>query len=176
MAKKIVIISSSMRKGNSDALCDEFEKGAKLNGNEVQRINLRNIHLQYCKACCDCYNIGQCKLHDDMNSLYPTIQEADILVFATPIYFGSISGQLKTFLDRLYPIYQNLKATSAYVIATCYQDSTTFIEQSIYDIHRFLEDAGDIPLTKIIYGQNTDDVFDTTEDQRRHAYLAGIEI
>lgn len=173
---KVVIISSSMRKGNSDALCDEFEKGAVASGHKVHRINLREKNIGYCRACCDCYEIGSCKLRDDMNSLYPMIQSADVLVFATPIYFGSISGQLKTFLDRLYPIYQNLNATSAYVIATCYQDSKSFIEQSIFDIRRFLEDCGNIPLSGIVYGENTDDVFDTTDKQRQLAYEMGKKI
>lgn len=174
--KKVVIISSSMRKGNSDTLCDEFEKGVRFAGNEVTRINLREKNIGYCRACCDCYEIGSCKLRDDMNTLYTSVQEADVLVFATPIYFGGISGQLKTFLDRLYPIYQTLKATSAYVIATCYQDSKPFIDQSIYDIKRFLEDCGNIPLSGIIYGENTDDLFDTTQEQHTSAFQMGKKV
>lgn len=173
--KNVVIISSSMRKGNSDKLCDEFEKGAKENNN-VQRINLRDINLKFCISCCDCYNIGKCTLNDDMNLLYGTIKNADILVFATPIYFGEMSGQLKVFLDRLYPIYQNLQAKEAYVIATCYQNNKTFINDSIYGIKRFLEDAGNIKLNKIIYGENTDEIDDVTEEQCNTAYFIGKQI
>lgn len=170
--KQVVIISSSMRKGNSDKLCDEFEKGAKENNN-VTRINLRDINLKFCISCCDCYNVGKCTLNDDMNSLYETIKNADILVFATPIYFGEMSGQLKVFLDRLYPIYQNLKAKEAYIIATCYQDNKTFIDDSIYGIKRFLEDVGNIKLKNIIYGENTDEVGDVSKEQCKIAYSIG---
>ena len=171
--KNVVIISSSMRKGNSDKLCDEFEKGVKENKNNVTRINIRNISLKFCISCCDCYSIGKCTLNDDMNSLYETIKNADVLVFATPIYFGDICGQLKVFLDRLYPIYQNIKASEAYIIATCYQDDKTFIDDSIYSIKRFLEDAGDIELKNIIYGENTDEVGDVSAEQCNIAYSIG---
>ncbi len=172
----IVIICSSMRVGNSFKLCDSFEQGAKEAGNTIRRINLRDINLKFCVSCCDCYNIGQCTLSDDMNSLYSCIQQADILVFATPIYFGEISGQLKVFLDRLYPIYQNLNAKKAYVIATCYANDKSVIDKSIYAIHRFLEDAGNIPIAGVIYGENTDEANDITQAQLVAAYKVGKEI
>ncbi len=173
--KNVVIISSSMRKGNSDKLCDEFENGAKENNNVIQ-INLRDINLKFCVSCCDCYNIGKCRLNDDMNSLYETIKNADVLVFATPIYFGEMSGQLKVFLDRLYPIYQKLQAKEAYIIATCYQNDKSFIDDSILGIKRFLEDAGNIKLQKIIYGENTDEIDDITEEQCNIAYSIGKQV
>lgn len=172
--KNVVIISSSMRKGNSDKLCDEFEKGAKEN-NTVIRINLRDINLKFCISCCDCYNIGKCSLDDDMNALYEKIKEADIIVFATPIYFGEMSGQLKTFLDRLYPIYQNLKVKEAYVIATCYQNSKAFIEDSIIGIKRFLTDVG-VELKAVIYGENTDEIGDVSLSQCQRSYDIGKRI
>jgi len=170
--KNIVIISSSMRKGNSDKLCDEFERGANENNN-VTRINLRDINLKFCISCCDCYNVGKCTLNDDMNSLYEKIKNADVIVFATPIYFGEISGQLKVFLDRLYPIYQNLKAKEAYIIATCYQNDKNFINDSVYGIKRFLEDVGGIKLKNIIYGENTDEIGDVSAEQCNIAYSIG---
>lgn len=174
--KKVVIVSSSPRQGNSDALADEFLKGAKASGHDVVKINLREKNIIHCQACCDCYNIGHCVQGDDMNSLYDDIKSADVLVFATPIYFGSISGQLKTFLDRLYPIYQNLKAKQSYIIASCYQDDINFINQSVFDIRRFLEDAGGIPISGIVYGQNTDEPRDITEKQLKNAFNVGKQI
>lgn len=173
--KNVVIISSSMRKGNSDKLSDELEKGAKENNNVI-RINLRNINLKFCISCCDCYNIGRCSLNDDMNSLYETIKNADVLVFATPIYFGEMSGQLKVFLDRLYPIYQNLKAKEAYIIASCYKNSKQFINDSIIGIKNFLKDAGDIKLKDVVYGENTDGIDDVTQEQCEYAYNVGKQI
>lgn len=174
--KKIVIISSSMRQGNSDALCDEFQRGAQDANNVVERINLREKNIKFCTACCDCYNIGSCTIKDDMNNLYEILKQAEILVFATPIYFGEISGQLKVFIDRLYPIYQNLKVKEAYVIASCYQNDKQFVDDSIYGIERFLEDIGNVPLKAVIYGENTDEENDITNEQKQKAYQLGISI
>ena len=174
--KNIVIISSSMRKGNSDILCDEFEKGAKNAGNNITRINIREYNIKFCSACSDCYNVGRCIHKDDMNNFYEAIKNSDILVFATPIYFGSISGSLKVFIDRLYPIYQSLKASEVYVIATCYSNEKKFIDESLHSIRRFLEDAGNIPIRQIIYGENTDEAGDVSSEQKRCAYNAGCQV
>lgn len=174
--KEIVIISSSMRKGNSDILCDEFEKGARKSGNIVTRINIREHNIQFCSACSDCYNVGSCNHKDDMNNFYKTIKNADVLVFATPIYFGSISGSLKVFIDRLYPIYRTLKACEAYVIATCYNNQRAFIDESLDGIRRFLADAGNIPIKQIIYGENTDEAGDVSPEQKKCAYDVGLQI
>ncbi len=173
--KKVIIISSSMRKGNSDTLCDEFQKGAEKN-NETVRINLRDINLQFCKACSDCYEIGRCTHLDDMNKIYASIKDADVLAFATPIYFGEISGQLKTFIDRLYPIYKSLKAKEIVVIATCYSNNKKFIDDSINSIKRFAADIGDIPITHIIYGENCDESNDVSSLQKKKAYEIGLLI
>ena len=174
--KNIVIVSSSMRNGNSNILCDEFEKGAKDNNN-VFRIDLRNIKLNFCKACSDCYTQVFCNQNDDMNKLYEKIKNADILVFATPVYFGEISGQLKVFIDRLYPIYYNLKATECYIIATCYQNNKEHINSSLNSIKRFLNNTPNhAQITKIIYGENTDECGDVTSEQRLNAYNIGKQI
>ena len=167
---KIVIVSSSMRIGNSDCLCDCFEKGLSEKKHNITRINLRDINLTFCSGCSFCYDNGRCCQKDDMHEYYQKIQDADILVFATPIYFGAISGQLKVFIDRLYPIYKNLNAKSIIVIATCYQSSKSTIDNSIYDIKRFAEDSGNIKISKIIYGEGTDDPNDVSEEQKNMAY------
>ena len=173
---KVVIVSSSMRKGNSDKLCDEFEKGAKTAGHIVSRINLRDINMKFCKACSDCYTIGKCQIQDDMNSLYEIIKNADILVLSTPIYYSEICGQLKTFFDRMYPIYNKLKAKKAYIIASCYQNDKKYLEDSVLAINKFLYHAGNIPLEAIIHGENTDEIDDITQQQKLKAYKAGLSI
>ena len=104
--KKIVIVSSTFRKnGNSELLAKQFEKGAQESGNSVQTIFLRDVKPQFCTGCLSCLNTGKCVLKDGVNALLPAVREADVLVFATPVYYYSMSGQLKTFLDRLNPLY-----------------------------------------------------------------------
>lgn len=106
MSKKVVIISSSMRKqGNSALLAQAFSKGAQESGHAVQYVELADMHLQYCKGCLACQKMHKCVIHDDMEKLLPVLQEADVLVFASPVYYYSICGQLKTFLDRTNPLF-----------------------------------------------------------------------
>lgn len=170
---KVFIISSSMRKGNSDILCDEFEKGAKDSNNIVDRINLRDLKIDWCLGCSACQETGKCVRKDDMSKFLDKIKEADVLVLATPVYFGEISGQLKVFIDRLYPIYTSLKAKKAIVIMSCYQNSKKHIDESFNTIKRFLKDANNIPVEKVVYGENCDDPKDVHIKQRQCAYACG---
>ena len=70
MSKKVVVITGSPRKnGNSDILCGQFEKGAREAGNTVEKVNLRELKIGYCKACYGCRGTGACVQKDDMESL-----------------------------------------------------------------------------------------------------------
>ena len=174
--KSIVIISSSMRKGNSDKLCDEFQKGASQNENKTERINLREIKFNYCLACRDCYNFGNCVQNDDMNKIYPKIKNADVLVFATPIYYGEMSGQLKTFFDRLYPLFTSIGKKEIYLIATCYENDKKFVDASLEGLKRVLKDFGLTNIKGIIYGENTDEPNDVSVAQLKNAFNIGVKI
>ena len=102
MNKKVFIVSSTLRKnGNSDVLAEEFARGARENGNEVTKVNVRDMDLKFCIGCLSCNRTHKCVIQDRMNELYDTVQNSDVLVFATPVYYYAVSGQLKTFLDRL---------------------------------------------------------------------------
>jgi len=106
MGKKIIVVSSSYRKdGNSETLAKEFTKGAEVAGNTVETIYLRDITLNFCRGCLACQNTKECIIHDDARDLVEKVRWADVLCFATPVYYYAMSGQLKTFLDRMNPIY-----------------------------------------------------------------------
>lgn len=104
--KNVLIISSSPRKnGNSQSLCEEFERGAKESGNLVKLVRLAEKKIGYCKACDYCMeNNSVCVQKDDMKELLEDFKKADVIVLATPIYFYGICSQMKTFIDRTYPI------------------------------------------------------------------------
>lgn len=121
MSKQVIIISSSPRKGgNSDVLCDEFVKGAVEAGNNIEKIFLRDKKINYCTGCgfCNSNDYTKCAQNDDMNEILDKLQEADTIVFATPIYFYSISGQMKTFIDRICARYTHLNNKEFYYIMT----------------------------------------------------------
>lgn len=172
----VTIISSSMRKGNSDALCDEFERGLLENKNLIKRINLRDKNINFCRGCSICQDKGKCFLQDDMKEIIEIVKNTDILVLATPVYFGEICGQLKTFFDRLYPLYDDLGVKNVYVIATCYQNSKKHIDESLNSVRRFLKDMGNIEIKEVIYGENCDGINSVSYKQRVNAYEKGKEI
>ena len=108
---RVFIVSSTPRKsGNSEILAEEFARGAQDAGHKVEKIELRGMDLKFCIGCRTCSKTGKCVLKDSVGEVLPRIQNSDILVFATPIYYYGLSGQLKTFLDRTSPLYQKENA------------------------------------------------------------------
>jgi multimeric flavodoxin WrbA len=104
--KKVLVISTSMRKGgNSDMLANEFARGAKDAGNEVEVISLVGKELAFCKGCLACQKIGKCVISDDAIKIVDKMLTADVIAFATPIYYYEMCGQLKTLLDRANSLY-----------------------------------------------------------------------
>lgn len=106
MSKKVLVITTSLRKdGNSEILAKEFVKGAKEAGHQVELVDLHNKTIAFCIGCLACQKIGRCVIHDDANMLIQKMVIADAIVFATPIYFYGMSGQMKTLLDRTNPLF-----------------------------------------------------------------------
>lgn len=107
MSKRVLVISTSLRRdSNSDLLAQQFAQGARQAGHEVEVISLACKDIRFCKGCLACQTTGRCVIHDDADAI---VQEkmlyADVLVFATPIYYYEMSGQMKTLLDRANPLY-----------------------------------------------------------------------
>lgn len=106
MSKNILIISTSPRKnGNSEMLADAFLNGARDAGNSVEKISLYDKAIGFCKGCLACQKTGRCVIHDDADIIVGKMLNADGLVFATPIYYYEMSGQMKTMLDRANPLF-----------------------------------------------------------------------
>lgn len=102
--KKVVVITGSPRKqGNSDLMADAFIKGAGKNGHEVMKIAAAELKIHGCRACQGCYSTGNpCIFSDGFNSIAPSLEAADVIVFATPLYWFSFSEQIKAVIDRFY--------------------------------------------------------------------------
>ncbi len=106
MDKKVLVISSSYRtKGNSARLAEEFVKGAAEAGNDIEFISLHDKNIGFCRGCLTCQKTKRCIIHDDADMIREKMLHADAVVFATPVYYYGISGQLKTLLDRANPLY-----------------------------------------------------------------------
>ena len=102
MAKKVLIISTSLRGGsNSDILANECAKGAKEAGHDVELLSLKGKDIKYCIGCLSCQRTGRCVLKDDVADIMVKVKDAEVIVYATPIYYYEMCGQMKTLLDRL---------------------------------------------------------------------------
>lgn len=100
----ILIISGSPREGsNSTKMAEEFARGAKENGHIVTFIDAGKADVKPCSACNYCReNIGSCVMNDGFSAMRPLILNADVIAFASPIYYFSVSAQLKCVIDRFY--------------------------------------------------------------------------
>lgn len=94
MGRKVLIVSGTPRKGgNSDRLCDEFARGAKESGNDVEVIRLREKRIGFCNACYRCKDSGRCCIKDDVPEIIDKMEASDIIVLASPVYFYSVDAQ-----------------------------------------------------------------------------------
>jgi len=104
--KKVLIVSTSPRlNSNSEALAKAFAEGAQAAGHETEVISLRGKTVNFCRGCFVCQEKLRCVIRDDADEICQKALRADVLVFATPIYYYEMSGQLKTLLDRLNPLF-----------------------------------------------------------------------
>lgn len=100
-SKLVVGISGSPRMGgNTELLLDSALKGARSEGAATRKILLNSLSFKPCQECGGCASTGRCVLKDDMSGLYKVIDNADALIFASPIFFSNISAQAKAFIDR----------------------------------------------------------------------------
>jgi multimeric flavodoxin WrbA len=115
MSKKAVLILSSPRKGsNSSALALALAEGLKEGGVRVETVDLSGLNIGPCLSCGACRrNGGKCAQMDGMQTVYPQLAAADILVLASPVYWFNMSGQLKIFLDRCYAVALSEEASLA---------------------------------------------------------------
>ena len=141
MSKKVLVISSSPRKGgNSDTLCDKFIQGALDAGNQVEKIFLKDKNINYCSGCgfCNSNSYSKCSQKDDMEEILDKMTEADVIVLATPIYFYTMSGQMKTFIDRCCSRYTKITNKEFYYIMSAADVSQGAFVRTVEEFRGFL--------------------------------------
>jgi multimeric flavodoxin WrbA len=106
LSKEILILNGSPRiKGNTAVLSDRLASGAKESGAETEIIYLHGLDIQPCDACDSCQITGKgCIIGDDMEEIYPKLRSSDTIVIATPVYWFSMTSQMKLCMDRWYAL------------------------------------------------------------------------
>jgi len=157
--KNILIISTSLRNNsNSYILATKFMEGAKKAGNNVELISLQNKTINFCKGCFACQKLGKCIIKDDANSIVEKMLNADVICWATPVYYYSISGQMKTLIDRANSLYSsNYKFREVYLLLTATENESFTKEGAIKACQGWVDCFDDVVLKDTLFvGDVTD--------------------
>ena len=162
MNKNVVILSSSPRKGgNSEKLATAFAKGVEEMGNHVEIVYLREKQYSFCKGCFACLKLGHCVIKDDAVEIAAKMHDADVLVFATPVYYYSVSGQLKTMLDRSNPLFDSDYAfTKVYLLAAATENEPETVEGAVKAVQGWVDCFERCELAGTVFAGGVTDVGD----------------
>ena len=140
MSKVLVITTSLRAKSNSDVLAGRLIAGAKDAGHEVEHISLKGKEIRFCIGCLACQKTQKCVLKDDAAEIAEKVKNADTLVFVTPIYYYEMSGQMKTLLDRMNPLYpSDYKFRSIYMLSVAAEDETYVPEKAVSGLQGWID-------------------------------------
>jgi multimeric flavodoxin WrbA len=104
--KVLGIVGSPRKNGNTEILVREVLKTASHAGCETEMFLMSEKKIAPCDACGACFKEGACVVKDDMQELYAMMERAQAIVFASPVYFGSVSAQMKAAMDRTFALLQ----------------------------------------------------------------------
>ena len=141
MSKKVVVLSTSLRSSsNSELLAKSFVEGARDTGNEVEYISLKNKDIRFCIGCLACQKLGHCVIKDDVTDIMDSVLYTDVVVWATPIYYYEMSGQMKTLIDRLNPMYsKDYRFRDVYLLATAAEEGDEVFEKVITGLNGWID-------------------------------------
>lgn len=112
---KIAVFNGSPRKGNTAAMVQAFREGAEAAGHVVEEYQVGRMKIAGCLACEYCHTKGEgnCIQKDDLEKILPAYREADMVVFASPIYYFTMTAQMEAAIQRVYCIGKPLNAKKA---------------------------------------------------------------
>lgn len=180
MGKNVLIISTSPhQKGNSAILADEFEIGALESGHQVKKISLYNKTINFCRGCLACQSTHKCVIKDDANDIIEQMFHADIIVFATPIYFYEMCGQMKTLIDRTNPLFpSDYSFTDIYLLATAADNNENSIDGAIKGLQGWVDCFEKTSIKGVVKGLGSDTIGTVRNfpDILKEAYTMGKNI
>jgi len=159
-AKKILILMGSPRKtGNSAILAEHLAKGGGDAGADVEALYLHGMDIKPCTGCNQCQgaDAGGCVINDAMQTVYEKLKEADSIVFASPIYWFSVTAQLKTVIDRIYAVGggdKNILREKNFGVLLVYADADPFTSGAVNALRMFQDISAYLGTTIVdmVYG------------------------
>lgn len=180
MMKSVLIISTSLRGGsNSEILAKEAARGAQEAGHRVEFVSLKGKKLQFCIGCMACQKTGKCVQKDDVPEIMEKLRRADAVIFATPIYYYEMSGQMKTLLDRMNPLYESDYAfREVSMIATAADGGEQTFEKAYNGLRGWVDCFPRAKLCGLVCGEEIAEAKDASNhaDVMEKAYRLGKEV
>lgn len=180
MSKKVLVISSSLRnKSNSEILARQAAKGAEDAGHDVEFITLKDKILNFCKGCLACQKTMRCVIRDDASEICEKVGNAEVLIFANPIYYYELCGQLKTLLDRCNPLYpSDYKFRDVYLITASAEDGDEVCQTAKGGLQGWVDCFEKARLVKVLSGGglNVPAEAEQSEEYLKAAYELGRNV
>jgi len=144
--KKIVIVSGSKRTGNTLGIAKIYAEEFQKKGCTANLIDLSSINITYCDGCLRCDETQQCIFKDDFDKVIEDIRTADLVIMGTPARWSLLSGELKSFIDRLNP-YAAVEGYTGinifiYGLGQSSEEGGSSIISAINSVSTFANDAG----------------------------------
>lgn len=158
MYKNVLIISTSPRKdSNSEILAKEFARGAGEAGNHVEIVSLADKTINFCKGCLACQKLGRCVIEDDANAVTQKMLNAEVIVWATPIYYYEMSGQMKTMIDRANALFSlDYKFREVYLIGTAAENEKGAVDGAVHGLEGWIACFERAKLCGVVRGVGVD--------------------
>lgn len=150
---RILVISTSLRaRSNSDALTERVIAGAREAGHVVEHVSLKEKEIRFCIGCMACQKTHKCVQKDDVGALLEKLRRVETVVFATPIYFYEMSGQMKAFLDRTNPVYDSdYDFRKIYLLSVAADDGDYTPERAVAGLQGWIDCFGKASLAGSIF-------------------------
>lgn len=151
--KKVLIISTSIRSGsNSELLAHEFEKGAKEVGHDVEFISLKDKQIAFCRGCLACQKTHKCIINDDAIAIANKICGSEVIVWASPIYYYEMAGQMKTLIDRCNSLYsRDYKFKEVYFLTVAAEDEEYTPAKAINGLEGWIDCFNGVELKNTLF-------------------------
>jgi multimeric flavodoxin WrbA len=186
MSEKYILIlkGSPRKKGNSSILADQVAAGATQAGADVESFTLQKMNIHPCKGCDACHKseASECTTRDDMAILFPKLRSADCIVLASPVYWFTLSAQIKACIDRWYSLETprgSALAGKQFALVLAYGDTDPYTSggvnaiRTFQDICRYLR----AHVAGIIYGSAGDaSVIEQQPELLEKAYKLGQKL
>ena len=174
---RVVIITTSLRtRSNSDILAEKVAEGAKAAGHKVEVISLKDKTISFCKGCLACQKTFKCVIKDDAMEIAEKVKEADTIVFTTPIYYYEMSGQMKTLLDRLNPLYpSDYRFRNVYMLMTAAEDEAFVCKNAVSGLEGWIDCFGKAEFKGSLFCGGINDMGEAAEknEELKEAYKFG---